>query len=160
MSRVAALLGPLLLAACAAGVPPDLQPPVASRGPDPLAQVGTWRLQGATDQRGARMDAAFPHGRAVHGLVFEDGRVGITGGCNHMGADYGFDAQGRLVVGAVQSTAMACEDQALMAADAAVADLVAGAAEWRIAESWPEQLFLDHADGRRSTWVAARPGTQ
>ena len=43
-----------------------------------------------------------------------------------------------------------------MDADAAVAGLVEGTAEWRIAESWPEQLFLDHADGRRSAWVADR----
>ena len=43
-----------------------------------------------------------------------------------------------------------------MAADTAVADLVSGTAEWRIAESWPEQLFLDHADGRRSHWHAVR----
>lgn len=160
MTRLAAMLVPLSLAACSAGFPPDPQPPVAPQGTDPLAQVGAWTLQGATDSRGARIDAAFPHGRAVHGLAFEDGRVGITGGCNHMGADYRFDAQGRLVVGAVQSTLMACEDQARMAADAAVADLVSGVAAWRIAESWPEQLFLDHVDGRRSSWIAERAAQQ
>lgn len=156
MKQLAAALVPLLLAACTAGIPPDPVPPGDAGDPDPLEQVGRWTLQGATDARGATIDAAFPHGQAVHGLVFEDGRVGITGGCNHMGADYHIDAQGRLVVGPVQSTLMACEDQARMTADAAVADLVSSTSEWRIAESWPEQLFLDHEDGRRSSWVADR----
>ena len=47
-------------------------------------------------------------------------------------------------------------DQALMAADSAVAGLLRGTSEWRIAESYPEQLSLEHADGRRSHWVADR----
>ena len=38
----------------------------------------------------------------------------------------------------------------------AVAGLLRGTSEWRIAESYPEQLFLEHADGRRSHWVAER----
>jgi heat shock protein HslJ len=52
---------------------------------------------------------------------------------------------------------MACADRALMDGDGAVADLLRGTSEWRIAESYPEQLFLEHADGRRSSWVAVRP---
>lgn len=150
----AALFGALLLAGCTtAPVPP---PP---GGTDALAQVGRWQLQGATDADGDRIDAAFPHGTAVHALVFDDGRVGLEGGCNHIGGDYRIDARGRLVIGPLQSTLMACEDTARMDADAAVSGLVQGTSEWRIAESWPEQLFLDHADGRRSQWVADREGS-
>ena len=141
----------VLLAACTT---PTAPPPAG--GTDALAQVGRWTLQGATDAQGARFDAAFPGGVAVHALVFDDGHVALEGGCNHIGGDYRIDARGRLVIAPLQSTLMACADAARMDADAAVSGLVEGAAEWRIAESWPEQLFLDHADGRRSAWVADR----
>ena len=48
-------------------------------------------------------------------------------------------------------------DQELMAADSAVSALLRGSGAWRIAESYPEQLSLQHTDGRRSHWVAVRP---
>lgn len=150
-----ALLLPLLLAACTTGAPTDAQPG-APGGPDALAQVGRWQLQGATDGQGEPIAAVLPHGKAVHAAVFADGALAIEGGCNHMGGRYDIDARGRLVVTEIQSTLMACADEARMAADSAVAGLLQGTSEWRIAESYPEQLFLDHADGRRSHWVAAR----
>ena len=86
------LLLPLLLAAGTACTP-IAAPPVAPPGPDALAQVGRWSLQGATNAAGQPI---------------------------------------------------------------AVAGLLRGTSEWRIAESYPEQLFLQHADGRRSHWVAVR----
>lgn len=150
-----ALFLPLLLAACTTGVPTDSQPG-APKGPDALAQVGRWQLQGATDGQGEPIAAALPHGKAVHAVVFADGTLAIEGGCNHMGGRYDIDARGRLVVPEIQSTLMACADEARMAADSAVAGLLQGTSEWRIAESYPEQLFLEHADGRRSHWVGAR----
>jgi hypothetical protein len=155
MPRLAACLLLLLPAACTLSAPTG--PPATAPGADPLAQVERWILQGATDAGGARIDAAFPHGRAIHALRFGDGTVGIEGGCNHIGGDYRIDARGRLVVGELASTLMACADSARMDADAAVVALVQGTWQWRIAESWPEQLFLEHADGRRSAWVADRP---
>ena len=124
---------------------------------DPLAQVGRWALQGATDAGGQPIDAALPGGRAVHALVFEGDRVAVEGGCNHIGGRYRIERDGRLRVLEMQSTLMACQDQALMAADTAVSGLLEGVAQWRIAESYPEQLTLDHADGRSSHWVAQRP---
>ena len=151
-----ALLLVVALAACTASAPPTSPPSAAPAGPDALAQVGRWTLDGATDASGQRLDADFPNGRALHGLAFADGRLQVTGGCNAIAGDYHVDAAGRLVVGVLGSTRRACADPALMAADTAVADLVSGTAEWRIAESWPEQLFLDHADGRRSHWHAVR----
>lgn len=143
----------VLLAACTTGTAP-VPPP--GGGTDALAQVGRWTLQGATDAQGARIDAAFPGGTAVHALAFDDGNVSVEGGCNRIGGTYRIDAQGRLVVDPLRSTRMACADTALMDADTAVSALVEGASEWRIAESWPEQLFLDHANGGRSQWVADR----
>ena len=152
----ASLLLPLLLAACTAGPPTDTQPG-APASADALAQVGRWKLQGAADGQGRPIAAVLPKGRAVHSLVFADGQLALEGGCNHIGAHYRFDRSGRLVVPEIESTVMACLDQDLMAADRAVSALLHGSSEWSIAESYPEQLSLQHSDGRRSHWVADRP---
>ena len=149
------MLSLLLLAACAGGMGPDPGSPAAD--PNPLTQVGRWALQGARDADGQPVAAVLPGGRAVHALVFEGDRVAVEGGCNHIGGRYRIERDGRLRVLEMQSTLMACQDQALMAADTAVSDLLEGVAQWRIAESYPEQLTLDHADGRSSHWVAVRP---
>ena len=152
----AALLLSLLLAVCTSCAPTVTQPD-APAAPDALAQVGRWNLQGATNAAGQSIAAVLPDGKPVHAVVFNDGALAIEGGCNHMGGRYDIAGQGRLVVPEIQSTLMACANQALMAADSAVAGLLRGTSEWRIAESYPEQLFLEHADGRRSHWVAERP---
>ena len=151
----AALQLSLLLAACTSCAPTVTQPD-APAAPDALAQVGRWNLQGATNAAGQSIAAVLPDGKPVHAVVFNDGALAIEGGCNHMGGRYDIDGQGRLVVPEIQSTLMACANLALMAADSAVAGLLRGTSEWRIAESYPEQLFLEHADGRRSHWVAER----
>ena len=151
----AALLLSLLLAVCTSCAPTVTQPD-APAAPDALAQVDRWNLQAATNAAGQPIAAVRPDGEPVHAVVFNDGALAIEGGCNHMGGRYDIDGQGRLVVPEIQSTLMACADQALMEADAAVAGLLQGTSEWRIAESYPEQLFLEHADGRRSHWVAER----
>ena len=151
----AALQLSLLLAACTSCAPAAIQPD-APAGPDALSQVGRWNLQGATNAAGQSIAAVLPDGKPVHAVVFNNGALAIEGGCNHMGGRYDIDGQGRLVVPEIQSTLMACANEALMAADSAVAGLLRGTSEWRIAESYPEQLFLEHADGRRSHWVAER----
>lgn len=151
-----ALVLPLLLAACTAGVPTDTQPG-APAGTDALAQVGRWKLQSAADAQGRPIAAVLPGGRAVHALVFAGGQLAIEGGCNHIGARYRIDGNGRLVVPEIQSTVMACMDRELMAADSAVSALLQGTSQWSIAESYPEQLSLQHTDGRRSHWLAVRP---
>lgn len=149
------MLSLLLLAACAGGMGPDPTSPGAD--PNPLTQVGRWALQGARDADGQPVAAVLPGGRAVHALVFEGDRVAVEGGCNHIGGHYRIERDGRLRVLEMQSTLMACQDQALMAADTAISNLLEGVAQWRIAESYPEQLTLDHANGRSSHWVAVRP---
>jgi heat shock protein HslJ len=146
----------LLLVACTTPVPADT-PPGTPPGTDALAQVGRWNLQGAADAQGRPIADVLPGGEAAHALAFADGRLSVEGGCNHIGGRYHVDADGRLVVSEMQSTLMACEDTALMRADSAVSALLEGRSAWSIAESWPEQLTLRHADGRRSHWVADRP---
>lgn len=153
MTRAAFLL-PLLIAGCGAGVPTDTHP---QEGTDALAQVGRWQLQSAADAQGRPIVAALPQGRAVHSLVFADGLLAVEGGCNHIGARYSIDGSGRLVVPEIESTVRACMDRDLLAADGAVSALLHGTSEWSIAESHPEQLSLQHTDGRRSHWIAVRP---
>jgi heat shock protein HslJ len=153
--RPAWILPLLLLAACTASPVPGSGSPTRA-GEDPLAAVGRWNLQAATDARGQPIAAALPNGRAVHALAFAGGSLAIEGGCNRIGGNYHVDAQGALVVPEIHSTRMACADQALMGADAAVSLLLRGRSQWRIAESHPEQLYMDHAGGRRSSWVADR----
>ena len=150
MKVAASLVAIALLAACTTSAP------VAPPGADPLDAVGRWTLQGATDADGARIDAAFPHGEAAHAIVFDDGTLAVEGGCNRIGGRYRLDANGDLLVEPLHATKMACADAVRMAADTAVVGLLEGRAAWRIAESYPEQLFLDHQDGRRSAWVADR----
>ena len=156
MTLRVAWLAPLLLAACTPSVPTDAARS-APAGLDGLAQVGRWTLQGATDAQGRPIAAVLPDGRAAHVAVFADGQMVLEGGCNNIGGPYDVDGQGRLVVPEIHSTRKACANQALMAADVAVSGLLQGHSEWSIAESYPEQLFLQHADGRRSHWVAVRP---
>ena len=151
----AALLLSLLLAVCTSCAPTVTQPD-APAAPDALAQVDRWNLQAATNAAGQPIAAVRPDGEPVHAVVFNDGALAIEGGCNHMGGRYDIDGQGRLVVPEIQSTLMACANEALMTADSAVAGLVRGTSKWRIAECYPAQLFLEHADGRRSHWVAER----
>ncbi|MCJ0824515.1 META domain-containing protein [Luteimonas sp. 50] len=146
----------LVLVAFGSACAPTATQADAPAVPDALSAVGRWKLQGATDSQGQPIAAVLPDGTPKHGIAFNDGSLAIRGGCNQMGGRYTMDAQGRLVVSELQSTLMACANKALMDADSAVAGLLQGASAWRIAESYPEQLFLEHADGRRSHWVAER----
>jgi heat shock protein HslJ len=59
-------------------------------------------------------------------LRFEEGRVGISAGCNQMGGSYTITS-GTLSVGAMMSTEMACEEP-LMAQDQWISAFVNGAA--------------------------------
>src|SRR3546814_9280907 len=89
-----------------------------------------WRLASATDADGARIDALFPGDDRVLMLGFADGRVSVSGGCNGQGASYAVGDGGKLEVGQMMSTQMAC-DAPLMDADAAIAALLAQPQEVR-----------------------------
>lgn len=162
MSSLRAFI-PFVLAAMAAlqagcAAPPTAGPGVPDLQADPLADVGRWTLQGATGPDGRRDAALHPNGRPVHAIAFEAGSLTVNGGCNRMTGTYRYAANGDLLVGPLASTRMACADHGLMAADTALATMLEGSARWSIAESWPEQLSLQHHDGSASSWVADRGG--
>lgn len=65
-------------------------------------------------------------------VVFEDGRMSVTGGCNNQFGAYTIDDEGRLTVAQMASTMMACPDP-LMAQDQWIAALLAGGVDTSIA---------------------------
>src|SRR3546814_20156184 len=91
-------------------------------------------------------------------LGFADGRVSVSGGCNGQGASYAVGDGGKLEVGQMMSTQMAC-DAPLMEADAAIAALLAQPQEVRFEESAPPRLRLVAADGSPTTWTGEAPAT-
>lgn len=168
--RLLLLLLPLAGAACA---PTDKPAPVEPASTteqatptEPTADAGAalagyrWKLESAADAQGKRIDALFPGGDRILTLSFEGGKVGVSGGCNRIGGAYETDAQGKLKIGSLQSTLMAC-DEPLMKADRAVSDLLAKPLEARVEESAPPRLRLIADNGEQSAWVGeATPETR
>lgn len=160
--RLLLLLLPLGTIACTPTDKPTPAEPVQASEPagkqTPIADAGAalagyrWKLESATDAQGKRIDALFPGGDRALSLSFEGGRVGVSGGCNRIGGAYETDPQGKLKVGSLQSTLMAC-DESLMKADKAVSDLLAKPLEARVEESAPPRLRLVADNGERSAWV-------
>jgi heat shock protein HslJ len=116
------------LSACAAppgpGGPPAAAQTPAGPGVQRTLESHRWTLESATDAKGRPVAALPPGAERPLMLNFADGRVGIEGGCNRMFGPFQIDADGRLKVGRLGSTMMACEPGA-MQADAALADLLA-----------------------------------
>ncbi|TWI05746.1 heat shock protein HslJ [Luteimonas cucumeris] len=170
--RMLLLLLPLALAAC---TPPDENPPgaentatvpaapAAEPAAPPAATTATtggsamlaghrWKLDTATDAQGKRIDALFPGPKNVLTLSFDDGNLGVSGGCNRQGGSYELDAQNQLKVGALRATMMAC-DAPLMQADAAIGKLLSQPQQARVEVSAPPRLHLVSAGGENSTWI-------
>lgn len=114
------LLLPLALAACApstatdqAGAPPIAAAPAAGNAVDgtPLGAYH-WQLAQATDPSGQRIATLFVRPDKPLQLDFADGGVRVSNSCNGMGGSYRIE-NGRLVVGPMMHTMMACPDPAL-----------------------------------------------
>lgn len=99
-----------------------------------------WALQSATNVQGQRIDAFFPSPAKPMTLNFAEGRVNIAGGCNLRGGAYRIDG-GKLVVGPMPSTMMACEPP-LMAADKSMANALAQPATITVQPGTPATLTL------------------
>jgi heat shock protein HslJ len=156
------LLLPLALALAACAQTPPGQPAAptattpagttpATAGDEALLTGYAWTLDSANDAQGKRIDALFP--AAGKGLVlgFADGNASVSGGCNRMGGSYAVDA-GKLSIGQMRSTMMACAPAA-MQADEAIGKLLAQPQQWRIEEGGSPRLQLVAADGSSSAWV-------
>jgi heat shock protein HslJ len=156
----AAALG---IAACAPGAPPPATPaePAAAApavAPAAAPDTGTtltaneWRLESATDSAGQSIAAFFP-GEQPLGLAFLDGRIGVTGSCNRMGAAYRLVDAGTMEVSPGLSTMMACPPP-LAAADAAFARFLRGALQVAVdGDAAAPRLRLSSADGSTLTFT-------
>jgi heat shock protein HslJ len=118
--RIAVLLFPLLLAACASApraYDPALAPAAADL--DATLTLYHWQLQQATAASGAPIAELFARPGQPLQLDFADGRVSVGNACNRIGGPYTLSA-GRLHAPDLMSTKMACADPSVAALDAAI----------------------------------------
>lgn len=125
--RVALLLLSLL-ASCAAATPKT--DAAATGKPATAAAVSEtvdaqtlgayhWRLGDAVDRDGKRIDALFARPQQPLQLDFRDGRLGVGNACNRIGGGYRIE-KGKLELGQMVQTLMACTDPKLSKLDEAI----------------------------------------
>lgn len=134
----------LSIAACA-----QKTPPAGTAAPElgPTLTAYHWQLDSALDGGGEPIPDLFPGPANRLGLEFVDGQLGVSGGCNRIGASYRLVGTSQLEVGASRSTMMACPPP-LEAADKAIADLLTGTLQAELGgESGAPRLRLIAADG-------------
>lgn len=166
---LAAALSTVLLAACAApstsgGATPKPAaaatdsaanaPADPSTQPAPAAQVGKialdgyrWTIETATDAAGKPIPLLQREGKYALRLSFAENRLGVSGGCNHIGAQY-TAGDGQLRVKSFQTTLMACQDARLMQMDTAISQQLEGSNRFAIEGEPPQpRLRLTTASG-------------
>ena len=165
--RLALVVAALCVAACTPSKPPESSaaeaapaPAVASTPASPAAAPDTattlvayqWQLESATDAAGQSIGALFPSPDKPLGLLFADGRINVTGGCNRMSAGYQLLDAAQLQASPGPTTMMACPPP-LANADAAIARFLSGTLQVVIeGESGAPQLRLAAADGSTLTF--------
>ena len=165
--RLALIVAALCVAACTPSKPPESSaaeaapaPAVASTPASPAAAPDTattlvayqWQLESATDAAGQSIGALFPSPDKPLGLLFADGRINVTGGCNRMSAGYQLLDAAQLQASPGPTTMMACPPP-LANADAAIARFLSGTLQVVIeGESGAPQLRLAAADGSTLTF--------
>ncbi|MGO1002532.1 DUF4377 domain-containing protein [Lysobacter sp. CA196] len=108
-----------------------------------------WNLDSATDSAGKPIATLQREGKYGLQLSFVKDRVGVSGGCNHVGAMY--VAKGdRIEIKQFQTTLMACQDQRLMQMDSEIAKQLEGNAKFAIEGEAPQpRLLLTTASGSK-----------
>ncbi len=154
--RLSLVAAALCLAACSPKSPTETTatsakpassaaPVVMELGPTLLAYH--WRLESAADSAGQAIAALFPGPENRLGLEFSEGQVGVTGGCNRIGAGYQLVGGSQLQIGLGRSTMMACPPP-LAAADAAIANFLTGTVQAELqGDAGAPALRLAAADG-------------
>lgn len=135
------LLLPLALAACSQTPTTSPAPPIIATAAATPAATGTasttgsgllgqyhWQLIEATNSKGTRIDALFARADKPVQLDFSADRLTVVNSCNNMGGGYSI-RKGRLQMGPMTSTMMACPDAALAALDDALAQRLKGSLE-------------------------------
>lgn len=158
----AAALSLALLAACAApshstGNGDTAKPAHDSAAPADAAPATSaidlggykWNLDSATDNAGKPIATLQREGKYGLQLSFVKDRIGVSGGCNHVGAMYALKGD-RIEVKQFQTTLMACQDQRLMQMDSEIAKQLEGNAKFAIEGEAPQpRLLLTTASGSK-----------
>lgn len=171
--RLALVVAALCVAGCTPSKPPESTAPDAATAPAvesgpasstaaaPTPDTATtlvayeWQLKSATDGAGQSIAALFPSPDKPLGILFGDGRINLTGGCNRISAGYQLLDTTQLRVSPGMSTMMACPPP-LANADAAFAKFLTGTLQVAIeGESGTPQLRLAAADGSTLTFGGA-----
>lgn len=132
MRRWTVLALSCLLAGCPrAPAPPPAAPAAGGQSAQVTALANElpryhWRLTDAHDAAGKRIDALFVRADAPLQLDFQGGRLAVSNACNRLVGGYALEG-GRLVVGRLAATMMACPDPAVMALDAQIGQRLEGA---------------------------------
>lgn len=134
----AAALSTALLAACAApshnrdantkdsAMPSEPAAPAAAASNGSIDLGGyRWTVETATDKAGKPITVLQREGKYALTLSFVKDRLGVSGGCNHVGAQYAIKGA-QLDVKEFQTTLMACQDPRLMQMDAAISQQLQG----------------------------------
>jgi heat shock protein HslJ len=167
--RLALVVATLCVAGCAKSTSPEspaseaaTAPAVASAPASPAAPVPDtaatlvayeWQLQSAVDATSQSIAALFPNPDKPLGLLFADGRINVTGGCNRLSAAYQLPDAAQMQVGQGMSTMMACPPP-LANADAAFAKFLSGTLQVAIeGGAGAPQLRLAAADGSALTFT-------
>lgn len=119
---------------------PDGWAPIAS-GAERTLERYRWRLESATDARGARIGAVSPSGARAFVFAFSGNQVVIDGGCNSMRGGFLIPSEGKLAFGRMAATMRAC-DGPLMQADAALGKLLAEPMGAALTTAEPPRLRL------------------
>lgn len=108
-----------------------------------------WNLDSATDSAGKPIATLQREGKYGLQLSFVKNRVGVSGGCNHVGAMYALKGD-RIEVKQFQTTLMACQDQRLMQMDSEISKQLEGSAKFAIEGEAPQpRLLLTTASGSK-----------
>ncbi len=141
-------------AAAAEPAAPAAAAPPAALAPDlgPTLLANRWQLESATDGSGQPIQALFPGPDNRLGIEFVEGQLGVTGGCNRLGAGYQLLEPSELQLGPARSTMMSCPPP-LAAADAAIAKFLTGTLQAELqGEAGAPVLRLSAEDGTALTF--------
>jgi len=136
--RLLFALLPLALAACSQTPPNHATPAAAASVPAPAASAATastfdtgilaryhWRLSSANGADGKRIDALFARPDKPLQLDFVRDRLSVSNACNRLGGNFQVQ-NGRLKLGPMAQTMMACRDKTLAALDGAISQRLQG----------------------------------
>lgn len=129
-------------------VPATTAAPTAAPATTTLAGYH-WRLASASNKDGQRIDALFARADKPLQLDFDGHAISVSNTCNRMHGNYSLH-DGKLEIGALASTLMACNDPALTALDAAASKFLAGRLGYAVAENHARpELTLTGPQGER-----------